>query len=64
MGRGGMLKGRVGNRAPALEVWSGFIGMEAGAGHGREARGLYKRCYAKRFAGNGTQVRRWAKAWG
>ena len=49
-----------GCRAPALEVWSGYIAMEVHKGHGKEARGLYKRCYAKRFAGDGTQVGRGA----
>ncbi|XP_078433792.1 EMBRYO DEFECTIVE 140 [Wolffia australiana] len=38
-----------------LEYWKGFIDMEIRLGNTKEARSIYKRCYSKKFAGNGSE---------
>ncbi|KAH9287575.1 hypothetical protein KI387_031692, partial [Taxus chinensis] len=44
-----------------LEVWQGYIDMELALNNVSEARAIYKRCYSKRFKGNGSEVI--CKAW-
>lgn len=39
-----------------LESYEGYIAMEVAMGNLNEARAIYKRCYAKRFAGTGSEV--------
>uniref|UniRef100_A0A0D6R1C0 RRM domain-containing protein n=1 Tax=Araucaria cunninghamii TaxID=56994 RepID=A0A0D6R1C0_ARACU len=39
-----------------LEVWQGYIDMELALNNVSEARALYKRCYSKRFKGNGSEA--------
>ncbi|XP_019052707.1 PREDICTED: squamous cell carcinoma antigen recognized by T-cells 3-like isoform X2 [Nelumbo nucifera] len=38
-----------------LEAWQSYIRMEIEAGHIKDARSLYKRCYSKRFSGTGSE---------
>ncbi|KAF3340792.1 squamous cell carcinoma antigen recognized by T-cells 3 [Carex littledalei] len=38
-----------------LESYEGYIAMEVAMGNLNEARAIYKRCYAKRFAGTGSE---------
>ncbi|CAA6660241.1 unnamed protein product [Spirodela intermedia] len=38
-----------------LEAWKGYIDMEIRLGNTNEARSIYKRCYSKKFVGNGSE---------
>ncbi|XP_010270737.1 PREDICTED: squamous cell carcinoma antigen recognized by T-cells 3-like [Nelumbo nucifera] len=38
-----------------LEAWQSYIRMEIEAGHIKDARSIYKRCYSKRFSGTGSE---------
>ncbi|KAH7281483.1 hypothetical protein KP509_36G050300 [Ceratopteris richardii] len=39
-----------------LEAWKGYISMEVSLGNLAEARALYRRCYTRKFEGNGSEV--------
>ncbi|XP_038876547.1 squamous cell carcinoma antigen recognized by T-cells 3 isoform X1 [Benincasa hispida] len=38
-----------------LAAWEGYIAMEIELNHINNARSIYKRCYSKRFPGNGSE---------
>ncbi|KAF9587173.1 hypothetical protein IFM89_039613 [Coptis chinensis] len=38
-----------------FEAWKQYIKMEIETGHVTEARGIYKRCYSKKFTGTGSE---------